>query len=87
MGDMCTFYEAVYGLSHQIQASLRFSDGSTLLTDKEAILQSWSQHFEGLFSDRRTVQESSLAKIAQVDLSWSWMTHPPVKRSGKPQSS
>ena len=68
MGDMCTFYEAVYGLSHQIQASLRFSDGSTLLTDKEAILQSWSQHFEGLFSDRRTVQESSLAKIPQVDV-------------------
>ena len=66
MGDMRAFYEAlkaVYGPSHQIQAPLRSSDGSTLLTDKEAILQHWSEHFEGLFSDRRTVQESSLAKI------------------------
>ena len=54
MGDMRAFYEAlkaVYGPSHQIQAPLRSSDGSTLLTDKEAILQHWSEHFEGLFCD------------------------------------
>ena len=71
MGYMHAFYEAlkaIYGPSHQIQASVRSLDGSTLLTDKEAILQCWSKHFEGLFSDRRTVQESSLAKIPQVDV-------------------
>ena len=39
-----------------------------MLTDKEAILQRWSEHFEGLFSDRRTVQESSLAKIPRVNV-------------------
>ena len=71
MGDMRAFYEglkAVYGPSHQIQAPLRSSDGSTLLTDKEAILQRWSEHFKGLFSYRHTVQESSLAQIPQVDV-------------------
>ena len=71
MGDMRAFYEAlkaVYGPSHQIQAPLRSSDGSTLRTDKEAILQRWSEHFEGLFSDQSVVQESPLAKIPQVDL-------------------
>ena len=71
MGDMRAFYEAlkaVYGPSHQIQAPQRSLDGSTLLTDKEAILQRWSEHFEGLFSDRRIVLESSLAKIPQVDV-------------------
>ena len=71
MGDMRAFHEAlkaVYGPSHQIQAPLRSSDGSTLLTEKEAILQRWSEHFEGLFSDRSTVQESSVAKIPQVDV-------------------
>ena len=60
MGDIYAFYEAlkaVYGPSHQIQAPLCSSDGSTLLTDKEVILQHWSEHFECLFSDRRTVQE------------------------------
>ena len=71
MGDMLAFYEAlkaVHGPSHKIQAPLRSSDGSTLLTDKEAILQRWSEHFEGLFSDRCTVQESSLARIPRVDV-------------------
>ena len=71
MRDMHTFYEAlkaIYGPSHQIQAPLRSSNGSTLLKDKEAILQRWSEHFEGLFSDQCTVQVSSLAKIPQVDV-------------------
>ena len=43
-------------------------DGSTMLPDKEAILQSWSEYFESLLSDQSTVQESSLAKIAQADV-------------------
>ena len=71
MGDIRAFYEAlkaVYGPSHQIQAPLRSSDGSTLLTDKEAIPKRWTEHFEGLYSDRRTVQESPLAKIPLVDV-------------------
>ena len=71
MGGMRAFFEApkaVYGPSHQIQALLRSSDGSILLTDKEAILQCRSEHFKGLFSDQRTVQESSLAKIPRVDV-------------------
>ena len=71
MGDMRAFYEAlkaVYGPTYQIQAPLRSPDGSTLLTDKEAILQRWSEHFEGLFSDRCTVQVSSPVKIPQVDV-------------------
>ena len=59
---------SVNGPSHQIQIPLRSSDESTLLTNKEAILQRRSEHFEGLFSDRRTVQEPSPAKIPQVDV-------------------
>ena len=71
MGDMSAFYEAlkaVYGPSHQIQAPLHSSDGSTLLTDKDAFLQRWSENFEGFCSDQHTVQESSLAKIPQADM-------------------
>ena len=90
MGDMHAFYKAlkaIYGPSHHIQAPLCSSDGNTLLTDMEAILRRWSEHFEGLFSDQRTVQESSLAKIPQVDVKLSWMTHPRLKRSRKPRCS
>ena len=71
MGDMRAFHESlktVYGPSHQFQAPLRSSDGRTLLTDKETILQRWSEHLEGVFSDQRTVQESLVAKIPQVDV-------------------
>ena len=71
MGDMPALYEvlkAIYGPSHQIQAPLRSPGGNTLLRDKEAILQRWSEHFEGLFRDHRAVQESSLAKIPQVNV-------------------
>ena len=78
---MRAFYKtlkAVYGPSHQIQAPLRPSDESTLLTDKGAILQRWSEHFESLFSDRRTVQESSPAKIPQVDVKLE-MDDPPTR--------
>ena len=48
MGNMRAFYEAlkaVYGPTHQIQAPRRSSDGITRLTDKEAILQRWSEYF------------------------------------------
>ena len=86
MDDMHTFYEAlkaVYGPSHQIQAPLSSLDGSTLLTDKKVILQRWSEHFEGLFSDQHFVHELSLAKIPQVDVKLEL----DVKRSGKPQCS
>ena len=71
MGDMLAFYEAlkaVYGPLHQIESPLHSSGGSTLLTDKEAILQRWSEYFEGLFSDQCTVQESSLAKVPKADV-------------------
>ena len=39
-----------------------------LLRDKETTLQRWSEHFDDLFSDRRAVYESSLARIPQVDV-------------------
>ena len=67
-GDTGSFHEAfraVYGPHHQAQASLSSADGSTLLTDKDSILSRW---FECLFCDKRSIQESSLAQILQVDV-------------------
>ena len=75
--------KAVCGSSQgQIQAPLRSSVGGTLLTDKEAILQRWSEHFESLFSDQRTVQESSLAKIPQVNVKLE-LDGPPIREEIK----
>ena len=58
-----------------------------MLTDKEAILQRRSQHFEGLFSDQHIVQESSLANIPKVDVKLEFDNPPIVKRSRTPQCS
>ena len=85
MGDMRGLYEAlktVCGPSREIQAPVRSSDGCTLLTDKEAILQRWSEHFEGLFSDQRTVQDSSLVKIPQVNVRLE-LDDPPTRKETK----
>ena len=84
-GNMCTFskaLKAICGPSHQIQAPLHSWGGSTLLTDKEAILQHWSEHFEGLFSDQPTELESSVAKIALADVTLE-LDDPPTREEIK----
>ena len=70
-GDTGPFYEAlkaVFGPQHQTQASLRSLDGSTLLKDKDSIMQRWAEHFKKLFKDKRSVQESSLDLIPQKEV-------------------
>lgn len=48
-----------------MQSPLKTSDGSTLLTDKEAIMTRWAEHFNHLFEDRRIIHEASIAMISQ----------------------
>jgi exonuclease III len=67
-GDYKKFYEAlkaVYGPSFQIQSPLRSADGQELLTDRESILNRWSEHFHTLFSTSRTVQKAVIDRIPQ----------------------
>ena len=81
MRGMRSFYEALkaaYGPSHQVQAPLRSTDGSTLLTSKDGIIARWAEHFKGLFSDQRFVEETSLAKIPQADVK-SFLDNPPTR--------
>ena len=47
IGNSKSFYEglrAVYGPTYQVQATLRSSDGSALLTDRVSILHHWTEH-------------------------------------------
>ena len=84
-GNTRAFYEAlraVYGPSHQTQAPLRSSDGSTLLTDKESILNRWTEHYGNLFGDKRQVQEESIAKIPQQEVRTE-LDHPPTQQEVK----
>lgn len=68
LGNTKAFYEALraaYGPTHQVQAPLRSSDGTTLLNDRDSILHRWTEHYQALFGDQRTVQLSSIEKIPQ----------------------
>lgn len=67
-GNIRAFYEAlreVYGPTHQTQAPLCSSDGSTVLTDKKDILNCWTEHYGSLFGDTRSVKDSSIENIEQ----------------------
>ena len=67
-GDYRGFYEGlkkVYGPTIQVQSPLRSLDGQKLLTDKESILDRWSEHFQALFSANRTVQDTAILHIPQ----------------------
>ena len=70
-GNARAFYEAlrtVYGPTFQVQAPLRSSDGSCLLSAKEDILHRWTEHYQALFGDTRVVQDTSIAKIPQKEV-------------------
>ena len=64
--DKRLFYaalKAVYKPSHQIQAPLRSSDGSTLLIDKDTIMHRWFQHFSSLFIKQTPSGRVLLTKV------------------------
>lgn len=67
-GDYRGLYEAlkaVYGPSYQILSPLRSADGKELLTEKDSILNRWSEHFYTLFNASRSVQEPAIDRIPQ----------------------
>ena len=65
-GDERGFYEVlkvVYSLSYQTLCWLWSVDGKELLTDKDSILNCWSEHFQTLFGASHTVKETVINKI------------------------
>ena len=83
VGNYSGFYEAlkaVYGPTHQVQSPLRSSDGQDLLTHNTAILARWTEHFQTLFSDNRTVQASSIV-FPNFHSKKSSMSTEPTKRA------
>ena len=66
LGLTRSFFEAlkaIYGPSYQTQAPVLSADRTTLHTDKESIITRWAEHFGGLFSDQRKMEDSSIEKI------------------------
>ena len=67
-GDYRSFYQAlkaVYGPTFKSETPLLSADGTMLLSDRESILERWSDHFQTLFSPKSQVHDSTLSCIPQ----------------------
>ena len=43
------------------------ADGSTLLTDKEAILKRWAEHFNSVLNRPSSINEDAIDRLSQIE--------------------
>ena len=68
--DMMKFHDAlktIYGPKSSGATTLRSADGSTLLTDKEAILESWTEHFNSVLNRPSNINEGAKDRLPQKE--------------------
>lgn len=69
--DMKNFYSAlrdVYGPVTTGTAPLLSTDGSTLITEKEKILERWAEHFDGVLNRPSSINEEAINRLPQVEI-------------------
>lgn len=68
--DMKNFYNSlkeVYGpTTSGSLAPLLSADGSTLITDKEKLLERWAEHFNGVLNRPSTINDEAIDRLPQV---------------------
>ena len=68
--DMKKFFDAlktVYGPQSSGTTPLLSADGTTLLTDKEAILKRWAEHFDGVLNRPSSINDEAINRLPQVE--------------------
>ena len=67
--DMKNFYDSlkeVYGPTTWGSSPLLSRDGSTLITDKEKILERWAEHFDSILNCPSTINDEAIDQLPQV---------------------
>ena len=67
---MKKFFDArktVYGPQSSGTTSLLSADGTSLLTDKEAILKRWTEHFDSVLTRTSSINDGAINKLPQVE--------------------
>ena len=67
---MKKFHDAlktIYGPKSSGSTTLLSADGSTLLTDKEAILKRWVGHFNSVLNRPSSINEDAIDRLPQVE--------------------
>ena len=80
--DTKNFYcalRAISGPATSGSAPLLSADGSTLITEKEAILQRWAEHFDGVLNRPSSINEEAINRLPQVDMNES-LAEPPTSK-------
>ena len=68
--DMKKFFDArktVYGPQSSGTPPLLSADGSSLLTDKVAILKRWAEHFDGVLNRPSSINDEAINRLPQVE--------------------
>ena len=67
--DMKKFHDALKTISGPKSSGatlLLSSDGSTRLTDKDAILKRWSEHFNSVLNRPSSVNDNAINRLPQI---------------------
>ena len=68
--DIKKFFDAlktVYGPQRSGTTPLLSADGTSLLTDKVAILKRWAEHFDGILSRPSSINDEAINRLPQVE--------------------
>ena len=68
--DMKKFFDAlktVYGPQSSGTTPLLSADGTSLLTDQEAILKRWAEHFDGVLNRPSSINDEAINRLPQVE--------------------
>ena len=68
--DMKKFFDAlkiVYGPQSSGTTPLLSADGTSLLTDKEAILKRWAEHFDGVLNRPSSINDEAINRLPEVE--------------------
>ena len=68
--DMKKFFDAlktIYGPQSSETTPLLSADGTNLLTDKEAILKRWAEHFDGVLNRPSSINDEAINRLPQVE--------------------
>ena len=68
--DMKKFFDAlktIYGPQSSGTTPLLSADGTSLLTDKEAVLKRWAEHFDGVLNRPSSITDEAINRLPQVE--------------------
>ena len=59
--------KTIYGPKSSCATPLLSADGSTLLTDKDAILKRWVEHFNSVLNRPSSVNDNAINRLPQIE--------------------